>query len=530
METLLKLNDISKKYGPNLVLDSVSLEVGPGEIHGLVGENGAGKSTLLKILTGNSEVARSGFYRGQVYLQGEEVRFTSPAQALSRGIGMVYQEFALIPGMSAAANIYLGREQLYPWGRRLLGEKLAPINQAACHSRARELLQSLGLNVDPQLVAELLPVGLKQFVELAREVSRENLKLLVLDEPTSALGQEDARRLMSVLREMAARGTGIIFVSHRLEEVISLCDRITVLRDGRVQARFSAREASCSPVEIARAMVGRSVESSRYRREDRGRGVLLSLRDFSVEMPGEPLHEVNLDIRQGEILGLAGLSGHGKSALGNGVLGLAPATGEIRLEGELLDPGDTARVIARGIHILPDERRRNGLLLNQSVWENIIFGALQQKNRFLRPMAPAALRLLDQRQARQWAGRLVKEMDIRASGLNQKVRFLSGGNQQKVCLARVLSLEPRLLFINEPTRGIDVGARQRILQTLVRVNQEQGVTLVCSSSDLDELKMICDRIAVFYEGRLFGVYPARSPDEELALAISGERWQENVCS
>jgi len=499
---LLQLNNITKRYGSSPALKSVNLDLMPGEIHGLVGENGAGKSTLLKILLGNSEIAKTGGFSGSIYWQGKPVHISGPREAAGLGIGMVHQEFSLIPDFDAARNISMGRENLHPWTRTLLGSELALIDRREELLTAEKALRNLGLTLNPGLKVARLPASVKQMIELARECSREDLKLLILDEPSSSLGEEDAGRMLQVLKRMAERGISVLLVSHRLQEICSICQRITVLRDGEVAARFDSSDADYDLNDIIRAMLGRDIIQQRYREPLTAGPTILSLRGFSVDMPGEELHDLDLDVMEGEIIGLTGLSGHGRSAVGNGLMGLFPVKGAARLDGIQLDPGHSPETISQGLYLLPDERRMSGLLLEQSVLMNIIFASMQQNGRFLKPFPVPALRWMDRRSAVEWTRKMISAFDIRCQSIHQPVHALSGGNQQKVCLARALSLSPRVLFIHEPTRGIDIGAREIILKTLVNMNQEQAITLVCASGELSELATICDRIAVFESGRL----------------------------
>ncbi|MGE5423011.1 MAG: sugar ABC transporter ATP-binding protein [Ignavibacteriales bacterium] len=523
MRTILKLNGITKHYGKNEVLSSVDFQVQAGEIHGLVGENGAGKSTLLKILLGSAEISHSGGYEGEVYVNGRLMHISSPAEAARLGIGMVHQEFALIPDMNLVENVMIGREKLNQLARHMLGSDLALIDWQQNEDEATKVLQSLGISMDTKTKAAAIPVSVKQFVELAREISRDHLKLLILDEPTAALGEDEATRLLDAVKGLAERGIGIILVSHRLEEVMAYCDRVTVLRDGRVTAAFSRQEGDYSVAEIARFMLGKSVTTVKTKPRTIPQEPILCFQDFSVAMPGEQLAGLNLAVYRGEILGLAGLFGHGKTAIGNGMMGLYPTSGQVFMDNELLDTNDAGAIIARGVFFLHEERRRTGLLLDQSVADNVVFAAVQRKNRFLKRFPIGPLRLVDRKQVGRYTKEAIERFDIRCQGIRQPVRFLSGGNQQKVCLTRALALEPRVLLVNEPTRGIDIGAKEMILDALVQINREVGTTIICASSELSELRRIADRIVVLYEGRVLGIFPPDAPDMEFALSFAGKR-------
>lgn len=527
MDSLLRLHNISKKFNHQEVLKSINLEVKAGEIYGLLGENGAGKSTLLNILFGRTVIRETGGYSGEIYFNGKRISIKNSHDAIQLGIGMVHQEFALIPDMTVADNIKLGRERVFPLTERLLGKNLALIDKEKNHQEAQAVLKELGVNIDTRLKVRNLSVNFKQFIELAREISKEHLQLLILDEPTAALGQEDAAKLLSILRELSQQDIAIILVSHRLEEVISVCHRITVLRDGELAASFNRDEFDLK--RIAESMVGGEIEQVQPQKRELGESVIMKFVDFSVDMPGEAIRKVNLKVIKGEILGIAGLSGHGKLALGNGALGIYPSSGQLLINGCPVNISDSAEAINQGIYLLPEERREAGLLLDHSVLENIIFSAVQQNNRFLKRFFFPCISLVDKKKSCDYVQAIIKALDIRCKNLHQKVGLLSGGNQQKVCLARAIAMEPLVLFIAEPTRGIDIGGKEIILEVLLNINRDLGTTLIVASSELGELRRICDRIVVMYEGQIYTILPADCDDMELVVALSGKRLKE-VCS
>ncbi len=520
----LKLNNISQKFANHWVLKAVNFEVKPGEIHGLVGENGAGKSTLLGVLCGSTNITGTGGYDGEVFFAGCPVVIKNTSQAVRLGIGMVHQEFALIPYMTVADNVNMGREKVVPLSRKMLGESLAYIDRNENYLSAKKALQKLGIKIDPGLKAIDLSVNLRQFVEIAREITKADLKVLILDEPTSALTEEETGVFFNVVKELAALGTAVVFVSHRLEEVTFLCDKITVLRNGEVVDVYKKDEFDLR--KIALDMVGRNIKKAGKRikkQEEVSNETILAFENFSIEMPGEVLQGINLEIFRGEILGLAGLSGHGKLAVGRGVMGLHPFSGRVMMNGMPLDLTNTRSIIQKGIFYLPDDRRHSGLLLEHSVLENIIFTGLHLKDRFLKPFICKFLSLPNRKESREYALQMLERLDIRCRSIDQKVKLLSGGNQQKVCLARALSIDPQILFIAEPTRGIDVGAKEIILETIVNINKETGATIVLASSELGELKRICDRIVIMYEGQVFKIFSPDQDEVEFALAFSGEK-------
>jgi len=522
MPSVLKLKNISKSFGPNCVLKSINLEVGAGEIHGLVGENGSGKTTLLNILMGHTIIRQFGGYSGEILLDGKRVEMKSPQDAIRAGLGMVHQEFALLPDLTVADNIKLGRENLHPSTRKLLGQTLAYVDKSKDREEAGATLRRLGIDMDIRMKSEDLPVNLKQYVEIAREIGRKDLRVLILDEPTAAWDKADARRFLPVIQELAGRGIGILFISHRLEEVLEICDRITVLRDGEVSADLHRGDKDFALDSIVLAMVGRSVAETKRKSESNPGPVLMSFQNFAVDMPGESIRNFSLDIRQGEILGVAGLSGHGKLALGYGLMGVYATRGRVLIDGRALDTTRPSKVLAEDICFLPDDRRQAGLLLDRSIVENIIFTAAQNKHKFL-SLHLGPLSMIDWKSSREYARKSVERFDIRCQDIHQQVIQLSGGNQQKVCLARAVALEPEVLLAAEPTRGVDIGAKQAILEALLRINEERGTTIICISSELAELKQICDRIVVMYEGEIFAELSPQSPDVEFSLALGGKR-------
>ncbi len=525
-EYVLEMNGITKRYGENAVLKDVSLRVRPGEIHALLGENGAGKSTLMNILFGMPVIHATGGHEGSVTLDGHQTHITSPIHAMQEGIGMVHQEFMLIPGFTVAENIKLNREISRPnLVSRLLGGELETLDWQAMRADARKALSSVGMNLHEDTLVRGLPVGYMQFVEIAREIDKEGVKLLVFDEPTAVLTESEAEQLISVMKAIAARGIAVVFITHRLDEVMQAADTVTVLRDGRFVAEKPIGETSL--VDMAAMMIGRGDEGQGTRQ---GRqigpeaGVVLEARNLTVEMPGEMVRGIDMTVYQGEVLGVGGLAGQGKIGLPNGIMGLCPATGEVEVFGEPLPLGNAAQALARGLAFVSEDRRGVGLLLDQSIEDNIAFSAMQVHGGFL--SGPRGLRFQNRREIRRYALDMIKRLDIRCTSPAQKVGTLSGGNQQKVCVARALALNPRLLFVSEPTRGIDIGAKKIVLETLTRLNREEGLTIVMISSELNELRSMCDRIAIISEGKVSDILLPQSSDVAFGLAMSGLKHKE----
>jgi simple sugar transport system ATP-binding protein len=477
----------------------------------------------MNILFGMPVIAATGGFRGEVRVDGEAVTVSTPRQAMELGIGMVHQEFMLLPGFTVTENIKLNRETLRRTpASRVLGDKLASLDVPPMRRDARAALDRLQMGLDEWAPVAGLPVGHMQFIEIAREIDKERMKLLVFDEPTAVLTESEAAELLSALRRLAADGVGVLFISHRLAEVVELADRVTVLRDGEVVGRLPRGEVRIE--HLAQLMVGRPLAriERTARNGDDPAETALSVRGLEVMMPGERLRGLNLEVQRGEILGIGGLAGHGKVAVANGIMGLYPAAGEVVVKGQPLKLGDPRAAFAAGMGFLSEDRRGVGLLLDESVEFNIVITSLIAQDRFLRRGAPTPwLATRDAGSIREHAERLISELDIRCKGPDQPVRRLSGGNQQKVCLARALTQDPGILFVSEPTRGIDIGAKQLVIDLLLRMNRERGTTIIITSSELAELRQICDRVAIVYGGRIAGCLSPDASDIDFGLLMAG---------
>lgn len=521
-EYVLEMNNITKAYGSTTVLRDVTLKVRPGEIHALLGENGAGKSTLMNILFGMPVIHSTGGFQGQVCIDGEDVKILSPMDAMNRGIGMVHQEFMLIPGFDVTENIKLNREISKPWlPSRIFGKNLELLDRETMASDARKALDSVGMSLDEHALVGGLPIGHMQFIEIAREIDKSGIRLLVFDEPTAVLTESEAAQLIQVMKQIAAKGIAIIFITHRLEEVMNAADQITILRDGQLVKTYKKTETSLE--QMAALMIGRSEEGGLQIRGKNGCNatdkIAMKIRNLVVDMPGEAVNGIDLDIREGEILGIGGLAGQGKIGIPNGVMGLHSAEGSVELFGEPLPLNDTKNALNAGLAMVSENRRKVGLLLDQSIEDNVVFSAMQVHNNYL----SGFLKLRNGKKVREYADSMIKELDIRCTNALQHAGTLSGGNQQKVCVARALALKPKFLFVSEPTRGIDIGAKQLVLETLVRLNREQKMTVVVVSSELQELRSICDRIAIVSEGKINCILRPDSSDTAFGLAMSGSK-------
>ncbi|SFH99413.1 monosaccharide ABC transporter ATP-binding protein, CUT2 family [Tindallia magadiensis] len=519
-EYVLEMKGIGKEYYGTRVLENINIELKPGEIHAVLGENGAGKSTLMNILFGMSVIHSTGGFEGQVLVEGEEVNIKSPVEAMHKGIGMVHQEFMLIPGYSITENIKLNREITNPSiVSRFMSKRLEVLNFDAMNKDARIALDKLGLNVEEWVRIAGLPVGYMQFVEIAREIDKKNLKVLVFDEPTAVLTENEAQRLLESMQLIASEGIAILFITHRLDEVKQISDRITVLRDGKHVVTKDTKDSDV--MEMANLMVGREIKMDQNLVESQGKKkVKMSLRNLYVDMPGEEIKGVDLDIYEGEILGIGGLAGQGKIGLANGIMGLYQTEGEIMLDGKPIKLTDPWESLERGLAFVSEDRRGIGLLLDTSIEMNIVVTAMKIQQQFLNQFGPFSQK--NSKAIREHALKMIEELDIRCTGPEQPVKRLSGGNQQKVCIARALTLNPKVLFVSEPTRGIDVGAKKLVLDTLKKLNQEHGMTIIMTSSELAELRLISHRIAIVNEGKLEGTLLPNADDVDFGLMMAGE--------
>jgi D-xylose transport system ATP-binding protein len=502
VEPLLELRSITKEFPGVRALDGVSFDLRRNEVHALCGENGAGKSTLIKVLAG---VYPSGSYGGEIRLRGRPLRLKSLRDAEEQGICLIAQELALVPELSVAENLMLGREPV----RRGL------IQWDVVRSEARRALDLVGLDVDVSQPVKELGIGQQQMVEIAKALAKK-AEVLVLDEPTAALTEADARRLMSFLSELRSRGLSSIYISHRLEEVLEIADRITVLRDGRSVGTGSAAEMSRD--RVISLMVGRAVKDLYPRRPDEHGAPLLKVEGWSLEDPANPgrfvVKDVSFEVREREVLGIAGLMGAGRTALLSSLFGAARSSVSGRLtvagrppRGPFATP---AEAIAAGLALVSEDRKRYGLVLDAPIFDNLTLATL---GRFVRHG------LLDHRGREKASRAQIDALRIKAPGLWTLLSQLSGGNQQKVVLGKWLMAEPRVLFLDEPTRGIDVGAKQEIYH-LISDLAARGLGVVLVSSDLPELLGLSHRVVVLNQGRETAIFDgdAATPEHVMAAA------------
>jgi ABC-type sugar transport system ATPase subunit len=494
---VLQFRGIQKSFGAVRALADVSFDVAEGEAHALVGENGAGKSTLLKILAG---LVRPD--AGEILWRGARLEVASPHDAIERGIGMVYQEMLSFPNLSVTANIFAGRELTT---RGLLRER-------EMRERTRAILGRLSLAIDPDALAETLSAAHRQLLQVARALAFD-CRVLVLDEPTTAITDAEVDHLFAVLGELKAQGTTILYVSHRLPEVFRLCDRITVLRDGAVIGTFSRSDVT--PPDIVRAMVGRDLPPRSARSVQCG-GNPSGLPQVPARVSLHRLsrtphfHDVSLSVAAGEIVAIFGLVGSGRSELLETIFGLYPPTaGEIHIDGTRATFGSIRDAARAGVALVPEERQRQGLLFNLDVRANLLIPR----------QAASGEWILNPAREREEAGSLVRDWRIKTPGVNATPDRLSGGNQQKVVAAKWLATSPRILLLDEPTKGVDVGAKFEIHE-VIRRQAETGMAVLVVSSDLPEVLALADRVVVMHEGRVQGELAGAEATEEAVMKLA----------
>ena len=489
---LLELRGISKQFPGVKALDDVSFAVYPGEVHMLLGENGAGKSSLMKVLCGAYAADQ-----GEFFHQGRPVKIASPADARKLGIAVIFQEFSLVPYLSIAQNIFLGRE--FP------GKLPGTIDHARMHAEARTILDSLGMTLSTRTMLHELGVAQQQMVEIAKALS-QHARILVMDEPTAALSNRETERLFEVIRQLQTQKVAIVYISHRMAEVFALGDRITVLRDGRKVGALLP--GSCSSDELVKLMVGRSVDTSYARNFCTAPGQLaLEVNDLAS---ANGIRGVNLRVRTGEIVGLSGLVGAGRSEVARAIFGADRVTGgEIRVFGQRCHGGPDGAVRA-GVALIPENRKTEGLALLRSVSDNLNLASLERT---------FPTRLFSAARASQVAQALIDRLRVATPTPQRAVGVLSGGNQQKVVIGKWLNAGSRLFIFDEPTRGIDVGAKAEIFALIDRLVQE-GAAVLMISSELSEIVKLCDRAYVMRDGGIAGELPRAELTEENILRLA----------
>lgn len=494
------LQHITKRFGDLVAVDDVDLTVEPGQIHALLGENGAGKTTLMNVLYG--------LYRadqGQVLIDGQPVLLRSPKDALGAHIGMVHQHFVLVPVFSVAENVFLGDEPVH----RLAGF----LDRRRAASEVRRLSEAYGLAVNPEALVEDLPVGVQQRVEIIKALVRQ-AHLLILDEPTAVLTPQETRELFQVMRSLRQAGQSVLFITHKLGEVMEVADQITVMRRGRVVGRTTPQ--ATSEAELAALMVGRAVEFKVQKGLARPGPVVLDVAGLAVadERGALAVSDLSLEVRAGEILAVAGVQGNGQTELARALFGLLrPLAGRVTVAGRDLTGASPRRMARAGVGYIPEDRQREGLVMTFSVSENLVLDLYDRA-----PFGRGLVYHPDQ--VRENASRRVTEFDIRTASVEAAASTLSGGNQQKVVLAREFSRPLKLLIASQPTRGLDVGSTETVHRRLVE-ERDRGAAVLLVSTELDEVLALGDRIAVIYRGAISGYAAPDTPREQIGLLMAG---------
>ena len=508
MAEILEMRGITKTFPGVNALDDVNLTVEAGEIHALVGENGAGKSTLMKVLSG---VYPHGSYEGEIRFEGEGRRFTGIADSEKLGIIIIHQELALVPLLSIAENIFLGNEQA----------AYGIIDWSAVFSRTRALLDKVGLKESPETLVTNLGVGKQQLVEIAKALSKR-VKLLILDEPTASLNESDSDALLALLLQFKAQGIASILISHKLNEISKVADRITVLRDGATVETLDCRGAEISEGRIIKGMVGREMSDRYPKREHRVGDTLLEVENWSADHPihdRRVVKDVSLTVRRGEIVGIAGLMGAGRTEFAMSLFGRTYGrniSGRVRLNGAEIDVGTVGRAVENGIAYVTEDRKTYGLILEEDIAKNVTLAHLDGVSRHL---------VIDDMRELKVANDYRGQLRIRCSNVYQEAVNLSGGNQQKVVLSKWLFADPEILILDEPTRGIDVGAKYEIY-TIINRLADSGKGVLMISSEMPELLGMCDRIYVMNEGALVAEFDAAEASQEKimhSIVRSGRR-------
>jgi len=503
-QPIISIQHVSKHFGGTRALHNVSFEVMPGELHAICGENGAGKSTLMKILSG---VITS--YDGQLAVDGQVVRFQGTRDAESEGISIIHQELNLVEQLSVAANIFLGRE---------LRTGLLLRDDRAMESEAAHLLQSLDCDIPPNRLAGSLRVGDQQLIEIAKALSI-NSRILVMDEPTSALTEAEVARLCRVIAKLRSDGTTILYISHKMDEVFHLSDRITVLRDGQFIATLNTQETNAA--EITKLMVGRDIESLDLGARPQRGDLVLAVKNLSLEWPGHArgyrLKDISLELYRGEVLGIAGLMGAGRTELLECLFGASALepTGEILIDGELIKPRHPAEALKAGLALVTEDRKRLGIFNTMDVGRNISIVAL--RDAVVGPM-------LNQGEEQNLSVSMVEKLRIKTAGLTPPIGALSGGNQQKCIVGRWLLTGPKVLLLDDPTRGVDVGAKAELYR-VIRGLCSEGLGVIVTSSELPELLTLSDRIMVLSEGRKTAEFSIAEATQEKILEAATKSWQ-----
>lgn len=488
-DTILKLNHISKLYPGVVALDDLNIEFKEGEIHAMVGENGAGKSTMIKTISGAVQPTR-----GTIEINNHTYEQMTPTLSRQNGIAVIYQEFTLIPVLSASENIFLGEFIM----------KGMVLDRKEMDKKAEELFNRLHVDIDPSTKVADLTTGYQQIVEIAKAVSKD-AKILIMDEPSAPLTTSEVEAMFKIVDTLKTQGVTIIYISHRMEEIFRLSDRVSVLRDGKYITTVNTADTSKS--ELIKLMVGRELSETYPERKNKASETVLSIK----KLTGNGVKDVSFDVKRGEVLGLAGLIGAGRIELAQLLFGYEKIiSGEIILNGKSIRPKNCIEAIAAGIALVPEDRKRQGLVLEMSIKENTTMPSMKRIS---------TLAVISSDQEKEMSQSYMDSLRTKAPSIEQKTKNLSGGNQQKVVLAKWLAMDPQVLIFDEPTRGIDVGAKQEIYNIMNEL-ADNGKTILMISSDMEELIGMSDRIVVLCKGRVTGLLEKEEVSQELILSKS----------
>ncbi|MBO9456929.1 sugar ABC transporter ATP-binding protein [Paracoccus sp. R12_1] len=491
-DRLLEIDGIRKEFPGVVALDDVRFSLRKGTVHALMGENGAGKSTLMKIIAGIYSPDR-----GTIRLRGEEVTLHGPLDALERGIAMIHQELALMPFMTVAENIWIRREPLNRFGL---------VDHLQMARQTQELFDRLNIRIDPLSEVRFLTVAQRQMVEIAKAVSYES-DVLIMDEPTSALTETEVDHLFRIIRDLKARGIGIVYITHKMNELFEIADEFSVFRDGHYVGTHASEDVNRD--DIIRMMVGREITEMFPKEEAQITDIVMGVDHLTLD---GVFHDISFDLRKGEILGLAGLVGSGRSNVAEALFGVTPATsGKIRIDGEEVIIGSPADAMKHGMAFLTEDRKETGCFLPLSILENMQIAMLQDNN--------VRIGFVDQGTVSRLCDEMREALRVKTPNMEERIENLSGGNQQKVLIARWLLTKPRILILDEPTRGIDVGAKAEIHRLISRL-AAQGVAVIMISSELPEILGMSDRILVMHEGHMTGIIDRQEADQVKIMELA----------
>lgn len=500
-EYVLQMNNIEKSFSSHKVLKGITFQVKKGEVHALCGENGAGKSTMMKVLSGFYPY---GEYDGDIIIDGQIKKFSNTRESSAAGIEIIYQELEVANNMTVAENIFMGKEPV----------KHGVIDRQQMIHKTREILQKLKVDINPNTKVEQLGVGMKQMIVIAKALL-ENPKVLILDEPSAALTEAETENLLAILKDLRASGVACVYISHRLEEVMQISDRITVIRDG--ESIITDERKNMDKEKLIQYMVGRKLSEQFAKKENKIGEVVLQIKHLCATNPAtekEILKDVSFDLRKGEILGFAGLMGAGRTETAMAIMGVlnAKVTGQILLEGKTFQNKTPRQAIDNGINIVTEDRKELGLVLDEDIKSNMILASLDRVSK---------AGVIDQNKVIHSANIYSKKMNIKAQSLEQQVGRLSGGNQQKVVIAKALLTNPKVLILDEPTRGIDVGAKAEIYQIMEELVC-QGMSIIMISSELPEVLAMSDRVVVMTNGQITGILDNNDLTQEIIMRHATE--------